>query len=180
MENNSSIPGEPSLLGLTAELRFVIYYFVFQGSRIEYDPTRRPGFRATRHRTVLATCKQVYDEGRTEYWRETRLHMGPRSGIADLAARLPDPVRDRVRHIRRLDVSSPSSARETPGCLARFAGLRTCELLVGPSTRLAFEICEELDDGPDFPRERVQSGVLMADTRRFLERLRLLHLDNGL
>ncbi|RYP82948.1 hypothetical protein DL770_005461 [Monosporascus sp. CRB-9-2] len=179
MENNSSTQDEPNLLGLPAEVRLVIYYFVFQGSRIEYDPSRRPPFRATRHWTVLATCKQIYDEGRKEYWRETRVHMGPRSGIADLAARLPDFVRDGVRHIRRLDVSSPSAARETPGCLARFAGLRTCELLVGPSIRLAFDICEEVDGGPDFPRESVQAGVLMADTRRFLERRRLLRLDNG-
>ncbi|RYP63493.1 hypothetical protein DL771_009238 [Monosporascus sp. 5C6A] len=180
MQNSSPAQGEPSLLGLPAELRSVIYYFVFQGSRIEYDPSRRPAFGATRHWTVLGTCKRIYDEGRAEYWRETRLHMGPRSEIADLAARLPAFARDRVRHIRRLDASSsPSSAGETRGCLARFAGLRTCELLVGPSTPLAFDICEEVDGGPDLPHERVRSGALMADTRRFLERRRLLPLDNG-
>ncbi|RYP24587.1 hypothetical protein DL767_008587 [Monosporascus sp. MG133] len=178
MENNSSIQREPSLLQLPAELRLAIYYFVFQGSRIEYDPTRRPVFRATRHWTVLATCKQVYDEGRAEYWRETRVYMGPGSGIADLAARLPSFARDGVRHIRRLDASS---SRDTPSCPTRlFAGLRTCELLIGPSTRLAFDICEQVDDGgPDSPREKVRSGVLTAGTRRFLERRRLLPLDDG-
>ncbi|RYP59225.1 hypothetical protein DL769_008634 [Monosporascus sp. CRB-8-3] len=179
MSDKHSFQGEPSLLGLPAELRFMVYHFVFQGSRIEYDPTRRPAFRATRHWAVLAACKRIYDDGRAEYWRETRVHMGPGSGIAGLAARLPDFARDRVRHIRRLDAPSPSSARETPDFLARLPGLRTCELLVGPSARLAFDICEEVDDGPDFPRERVRSGVLMADTRRFLERLRLLLIGNG-
>ncbi|RYO93390.1 hypothetical protein DL766_000780 [Monosporascus sp. MC13-8B] len=150
MENSSSIQGEPSLLGLPAELRFVIYNFPFRGSRIDYDPTRRPALRATRHWTVLAACKRIYEEGRTAYWRETRVHMGPGSEIAGLAARLPDFARGRMGHTRRLDALS---ARETPDCLVRFAGLRTCELLVGASARLAFEMCEEVDDGPDPPRE---------------------------